>query len=552
MPAHSPKIGIFPADQWSERQELFCALTELFGVSFVPGRRLDPSLLDAALFLDGSAELAQQCARTGVRSMAYVQSPPLSRPYNENVTLSDSAYLAPTLRGLDLPDRSVNAWLSIDGDPEDEILARGGDNVLWVHRRVGRSTVDMVAGTPPSASESSYLYTKFDQLAWFSLLPLLHFVRRVSGWTYPAARACFMFDDPNLHWSTYGYVNYPELLAESVRHNYHVSFATVPMDLWYVHRPTARLFTEGNQGLSLLIHGNNHTYQELQRESSMDVKRGLAAQALQRIRSLEERTGIRVSRVMAAPHGACSSQMATALLEEGFEAACISRGSLMARNPEVPWRSSVGLHPAEYLGDGLPVIPRFSLHSDAGLRSRFAAFLGQAIIPVGHHDDLRDGTRLLSRIAHRIDSLGDVEWTDMTAICRSNYLSRVDGSVMRIRPYSRNINVDIPCGVTHCVFEGMWPGDQYIELEMGALTSEDASRSCVNGMAPFAVLPRAKLNIKFIRARVAEPKYGTDRMPIQAILRRQVCEVRDRLRPSIDLLRPRIFRRPLRVEAQDQ
>jgi hypothetical protein len=65
-----------------------------------------------------------------------------------------------------------------------------------------------------------------------------------------------MLDDPNLHWRTYGYVDYAQIAAHAKIHNYHMSFAMIPLDTWYVHKPTALLFQQNRNQISLLFHGS--------------------------------------------------------------------------------------------------------------------------------------------------------------------------------------------------------------------------------------------------------------------------------------------------------
>src|SRR6266480_3662974 len=101
-----------------------------------------------------------------------------------------------------------------------------------------------------------------------------------------------MFDDPNLHWRSYGYIHYPELVDHARRHNYHACFATVPMDSWYAHPKTASLFRENRTRVSLLIHGNDHTYYELAVARSDESRQALAAQALRRIERLERLSAV--------------------------------------------------------------------------------------------------------------------------------------------------------------------------------------------------------------------------------------------------------------------
>src|SRR5437588_776228 len=83
--------------------------------------------------------------------------------------------------------------------------------------------------------------------AFVALLALVHFLREVSAehrWTPPPLRASFIVDDPNLHWPSYGFLRYRELVAHADAHGYHVALATVPLDGWFAHPAAARLLRE--------------------------------------------------------------------------------------------------------------------------------------------------------------------------------------------------------------------------------------------------------------------------------------------------------------------
>ena len=73
-------------------------------------------------------------------------------------------------------------------------------------------------------------------------------------------------------------------------------------------------FGENRHVLSLLVHGNDHVREELNRPRSDPEALALLAQALQRVAALETRAGVGVSRVMVAPHGLCTEQMMRAML----------------------------------------------------------------------------------------------------------------------------------------------------------------------------------------------------------------------------------------------
>ena len=416
-------------------------------------------------------------------------------------------------------------------------MARKGDDILWLHRKAGASAVDLVAMEPPHLADGGCLFQHIQSKNWLRLLPILHFLREVSGWEHPPLRACFMFDDPNLHWKSHGYVKIDQLVHHASRHNYHVSFATVPLDGWYVHPGTAALFRENQSRLSLLIHGNNHTAGELAQAQTDTNRRALAAQALRRIERLERASGLEVSRVMAAPHGACSHDMSTVLLRMGFEAACISRGSIMNQNPSTAWPISVGLNPAEFLGAGLPVIPRFRLRSGCETEMLLALFLGQPVIPVGHHEDVAGGLDVLAQLAGALNSVGGVQWMDMKSIARSNFCTRREGEVLHLKLFSRRIRLRVPQGVNQLCVHRPWLNDGAFEgLTLWTTTGDLASFASYRG-APIATGSCAEIEVYSVPVDAIDPRtVPLPHTPLWAIARRQKCEARDRLRPMCDRL----------------
>ena len=72
-----------------------------------------------------------------------------------------------------------------------------------------------------------------------------------------------LFDDPNLRWRSYGFINYGELLEHADAHGYHVAMAMIPLDAGRPNRAAAALFRERRDRLSLVFHGNDHIKGEL-------------------------------------------------------------------------------------------------------------------------------------------------------------------------------------------------------------------------------------------------------------------------------------------------
>jgi hypothetical protein len=384
-------------------------------------------------------------------------------------------------------------------------------------------------------ADGEYLFQHFSKTGWARLLPLMHFLRELSGWEYPPIRASFMFDDPNLHWNSYGYVNYAPLARHAHAHNYHASFATVPLDGWYAHPATASLFRQNQSRLSLLIHGNNHTASELAQTYSDTSRQALVAQALHRIERLEKMSALTIPRVMAAPHGACNHDMASALVRAGFEAACISRGSIMAHNRDTAWPATVGLNLAEFLGSGLPVIPRLRMSRDSVFEILIAAFLGQPIIPIGHHEDLAGGLDLLGELAELINSIGDVQWLDMRSIARSNFCTRRQGEVLHVKMYSRKIRLSVPAGVTHVSLHRPWLESGEWEGLALRSTQVEVVRFDAYQEKPIPIVPGTEIEITSINPGAVDFRIIPHaRTSLWAIARRQLCELRDRLKPLSD------------------
>ncbi len=533
MPKPRFEVAVFPESALLIHQTLLDALGQAYDIQFVAGQEPVRRGYRGAFLFGVSREEALRFSQTGLHCLAFIGGKTVSLPQpSEEIRFCAAVFLPECLQNRLLRDDSCDCSAAMKAEPGDEIVAKKGDHILWIHHGQPGSSVDLVGIPPSRLLKGDYLFNHFHRDNWMRLLPILFFLQRITGWEFPAARACFMFDDPNLHWKSYGYVDFAKIAQHSSQHNYHVSFATVPFDGWYIHCKTVALFHANRSRLSLLVHGNNHTAKEL---AQNDGNQALAAQALLRIERLEKKSGLEVSRVMAAPHGACSHKMATDLLRMGFEAACISRGSIMQQNPDSVWPSSFGLNQTEFLGDGMPVIPRFRLKRGCEIEIVLAAFLGQAVIPVGHHGDLADGLELLRELAGAINSTGAVKWMDMKSIARSNFCTRREGEILHLRMYSRRIQLNVPQGLSQLCVHRPWLKDDQIEgLE---LRTRDAYpvlfSSYQKGLIPCESCE--EIEIRSISSVAIDPRsISLPQTPLRSVARRYLCEARDRLKPLFD------------------
>jgi hypothetical protein len=426
---------------------------------------------------------------------------------------------------------SEGSRLSLKED--EKVLASDADGPIWaVSREAGakhfRSSFAF-PGVPPNGNLRDVLNGE----RFLEMLPLLQWLREnCAGSLYEQSplRACFIIDDPNLHWPRYGFVDYSHIAARAAKENYHVAFATVPLDAWYTHQATAEIFRTNASRLSLCVHGNNHTKKELSRYRSQLQRESLLNQALHRIARLERSAGVKVCRVMVPPHGACSEAMLGELPRCGFEAACISHGSLQAHNGEKPWIMNLGFLPSELIR-GCPVMPRWGLSGKIANSILLAVFLGQAVILRGHHQDLRDGIELLDQVAGFINGLGVVVWQNMTQMSRSSYLWRMDGTTCRLRPLARKVTFPIPSEATSWVLE-VPPGSG---VEAWQVSGEVPCPPVVRAGEQVQVAGSFKSSL-FVQAdeRSNVPvETGSHPHVGIAFLRRLLTEGRDRVRPLV-------------------
>jgi hypothetical protein len=508
-------IGVLPHGERDRRARLFDALEQLLPVRFGDG-----------------CEAASACLCFGLEAPP-ARLPSLSMVTDElseaapevDVELGDGA--DSRLRGRTLGEARLGSAGLMPA--EGEVIASCPTGPLWRHS----GPAETVALAPLDLEPDEPLRDRLQPGRWLALLPLIQFLRTVgreAAWTPPPPRATFLFDDPNLHWTSYGFLRFAEVAAAAQEHNYHVAFATVPIDGWFAHPGAARTFRRNPERLSLLIHGNDHLARELARPAGTHQRQALLGQALRRIEAFERRSRVPVSRVMAAPHGVCSEEMARAMVEFDFEGVTISRPYPWLARPPAHWLAAppgsgpiVGMRPGETVAGGLPVLLRTTLqHSEADLVLR--AFLDQPLIVSGHHEDVSSGLGPLAHIAASVNRIGNVRWGSLAEIGRSSFESRLEAGVLHVRPYSRALSIDVPATASAVAVDP--PAD------------EPAARLLLDGVpAPFGreiPLHEGPHEIRIARRDPIDP-HG---VPLRrgrpwSVARRIATEGRDRIQPLI-------------------
>jgi hypothetical protein len=530
------KILVSPTAEFDAHRAFFRLLSALYPANFIAAPPNSPVPCDGAILW----AQPENPERPDFPCDTLI----IAAPATERIDVTDQevrfgkcAWLEQYFRQQTMREHGIPHFPPLRLAPGDEPVCTLNGQHYWLARAAGDHRISTVALGPPNFSEGHTVYHHFNRLTWLRLLPFLHFIKgltRREDWAPPPLRACLMIDDPNLHRSSYGYIDFKTLARHAADHNYHAAMAMVPCDAWYFDDEAARLFRRSASRLSLLMHGNNHGYLEYGTESSSDAIDRPLAQALRRIQDFERRSGLDVARVMAPPYGAFWAGMADPMLRLGYEAVCVSRSSLKSWNGNVQWPLSFGHSPTEFLNDGFPVIPRQALARDQEDGYRLAAFLDQPIIPHGHHQDFREGFGLIERAVQTINSLGSVVWSDMASLSRSNYQTLRSGHTLRLRMHARQVTLPaVEAGIQNIIVERPWIDDhtqrpEVLICQQAATTRfyEPAHRTSypidVSGPDSLTLLspPQQKID----PARVPSPAFA-----VWPLLRRTLSEARDRL-----------------------
>jgi hypothetical protein len=442
-------VAVAPGRALAERPRLFDTLEAAFPVSFVSVEGAGAEAAAVIAFGEGDGPLDPDELSQGGKPVFAIGAGAQGGAA-QAVVLADSPAVDRRLRGLSLTDRLDGPAIdSVDGSAQ--VLADAPSGPAWTVSE-GEAPVHRARSSLPELGAEQILRDLFVDRA-LALVSLVHFLRSVSerdSFAQPPLRVALLFDDPNLRWRTYGFIDYNRLVEQAKAHGYHASMAMVPLDGRLQHRATVDLFRRNPEHLSLAFHGNNHVSQELMLSGDELSALALAAQAIRRAEHFEARYGLRMDRVMTPPHGMCSASTARALGTVGFDGLCAIHPLPWTERPPAD-HPLAGWDPAEFVED-CAVIPRLHFNStdaDIGLR----AFLGHPLIFYGHHEDLADGLDLLAEIAARVRRIGEARWCSLGEIAASNYASRRDGDVVRVRPYANRLLVRPPADARELAVE---------------------------------------------------------------------------------------------------
>jgi hypothetical protein len=540
--ACKPCIGVWPPNARTANKVLLEALSDALPLRFADCHLAGIGEYAAVIDFASDARISQTCLEQGRDCFVFEATAGDGALATEfDVEFTSSSALPAALRGRQFRHESLSDGAVLNETVGEEVLAQCGGKPAWGVCQSGNSCHHRAA--IPVNLPTGLLVHQFRRMNFMRLLPLFCFLRAVcvkAGWQFPATRACLMLDDPNLHWWTYGCVDYRQLLQHAQKHEYHISMATIPIDQRWAHGGVVRLFLNHGRHLSLLIHGVRHTFGELVSPGTEKEALELLAQGLRLIQRMEARTGLKVARTVAPPHGKCNLLSLAAMARLGIEACANSWGSITGNVPLKDLPASLAMSGASFLGGGCAVLDRFRMARNRDFEIVRACLLDQPIIPVGHHTDLKGGLELVSLTAGRIAALGPVKWLDMIALVRSNYASMEREETLWVLMHSRHIEIALPPNAVRLALLRPWLRDgeseplsvqvanESIQLDGGKVAIVDLPRENKGEMITVASTHRMAID-----PAVLPPLHAA----IWPVIRRTLSEGRDRLYGSFDRLK---------------
>lgn len=514
MTGESLRVVVSPRSALETNRGLFADLEPLLPVTITPTGGRDDG--DAFVILDVDRSTIDSAVSLGFPVYSRVgSSAELRRP--GTIRFTPSLRLDARLRGQQFAMSSL-AVVPVHPRRGDHVMAFAGSDPVWVERSVNGHIVDIV-GIQPVVDDG---VPGAEHL--MSVLPLVHFLRRLveRPSPVPAIRACFLLDDPNLRWWSYGYLRYRELAAHAAAHNYHVSISMIPLDALVAHPKVVEFIKAHPEEYSLSMQGNNHTHRELARTSS-HVLLSSAAQAVRRVERFERRTGLPVDRVVVPPHGGLSTEGLQAESAVGLDAVAASPWSI----PPGGRHGGIGLQPTVSGPDGLAILIRRHLNEYPAWIA-MDAYLNRPLIVYLHHEDLRSGLSVLAEAAERINQLGDVTWCSLGDMLQTQYTLTTVGDRAEVCLYSPQVRLTLPDHVRSMVVVHSAPGATSTVHAVGAGIDAELQLGTET-----TIQPGAHLSLQLGRRPVDLATIAWPRWTPWPVVRRLMTETRDRLQPVI-------------------
>lgn len=449
------RIRVYPRVQLEARRRLFNALQEAFPVSFHPSDTIEPDSPDPLIALETDAQTKRALAERKHPWFAVVSEG--ARPITTEkpaIWLHEAPGISLKAKSLRMIEDSVPKKVLPDLGDDWKIAIGSDEGSYWsFNSQLGNLHYAVIA-SPVELKEGELPIDHVQPGKFLCLLPLIHFLKSASNFDAldpMPAMASIVFDDPNLHWPSYGHVVFKELARHAEEHDYHAAVAMVPLDSWWSHPVAGGIFKKHPRRLSLLIHGVNHTAHELAQPRTEDSALRLLAQGLRRVEAFEARFGIPVARVMEPPFGVCSVLSLQVMQQLGYSATLLAHEVVLKHSRHERWPASFGLEGIDQIEGRIPAISRRRILSDWKTGIAINLCLGQPIIVAAHHEDAAGDLRHIAEVADVVNKSSSVRWCGLDAMNKSFYQSRRDGNILYVRPFSRTVTLTGPAGIDEVV-----------------------------------------------------------------------------------------------------
>lgn len=255
-------------------------------------------------------------------------------------------------------------------------------------------------------------------------IPAIIFLRFAFGeqcWHNPQPGAGLIIDDPLLR-TSYGFINFPQLLASAKKHQYHITLAFIPWNHWRTRTKNAQMFLKYSDCFSPCAHGCDHTHHEFKSADYEGLLRLIFA-ARQRMERHGERTGLTSEPLMVCPQEQYSLEAMRAFADSRQFVGLICTACMPRNLPAPKIRGADLLLPAQDSFYGFPVFKRHYWNGMAAFA--MALFLGKPAILVEHHEFFRNGSAAAEEFAQKLAELRpDLKWKSLAETVMATHARR--------------------------------------------------------------------------------------------------------------------------------
>jgi hypothetical protein len=365
------------------------------------------------------------------------------------------------------------------------------------------------------------------------LIPFLILLRHCFAdtcWHGAERTARLIIDDPLLN-QTYGFLNYAALRRSMRATGYATSIAFIPWNHWRTSRRKAKGIIDEDAGLSICVHGCDHTNREFEDVDPASLQR-MADTALTRMERHKARTGLPFDPVMVFPQGRFSSPALLALRNSGYLAA-VNTTCFPTNAGAEPLTIADFLRPAITKYYGFPVFQR--RYPRRLIDFAFDLFIGRPVLLVQHQDDFRSGYDQLEEFVNGLHALEPtLTWDGLSCqLMRSCIIRSLAENSTEVRFFTRQFTFkNARLTPTHLVFSRDEPETSAVSSVL--INDTRVPFAFQNGSLIFEYQADAGKTIEVQIADQARPQAPTLERPgvrhsIQVGARRALSELRDNL-----------------------